>query len=37
MTYVWKSDWIWAYESIWGTIEKFKYANALCVIVIYIN
>lgn len=30
MTYVWKSDWIWAYESIWGTIEKFKYANALC-------
>lgn len=30
MTYVWKSDWIWAYESIWGIIEKFKYANSLC-------
>lgn len=30
MTYVWKSVWIWPYESIWGTVEKFKYANSLC-------
>lgn len=30
MTYVWKSEWIWPYESIWSIIEKFKYANSLC-------
>lgn len=29
MSYVWRSEWIWMYESIWGSIEKFKYANAL--------
>ena len=27
--YVWKNDWILPYESAWGILEKFKYANAL--------
>lgn len=29
MSYAWKPDWIWSYESIWGSIEKFKYANVV--------
>lgn len=26
--YTWNRDWIWPYESPWGVIEKFKFANS---------
>lgn len=29
MAYNWKNNWIWRFESIWCSIEKFKYANEL--------
>lgn len=29
MAYNWKNTWIWKYESIWCSLEKFKYANEL--------
>lgn len=27
--YIWRKEWCWPYESAWGVLEKFKYANAL--------
>lgn len=27
--YIWRKEWCWPYESAWGILEKFKYANAL--------
>lgn len=27
--YIWRREWAWPYESAWGILEKFKYANAL--------
>lgn len=27
--YIWRKKWCWPYESAWGILEKFKYANAL--------
>lgn len=27
--FTWSADWIQKYESPWGIIEKFKYANAV--------
>lgn len=35
MKYNWKSDWIWMYESIWCSIEKFKFSNELTSLDIY--
>lgn len=29
MTYSWKNNWIWKFESIWCSLQKFKYANEL--------
>ncbi len=27
--YVWRPEWCWPYESAWGLLQKFKYANAV--------
>ena len=29
MAYTWNNQWIWKYESIWCSLEKFKYSNEL--------
>lgn len=33
--YNWRSSWRWSYESIWSSLEKFKYANELTGLDIY--
>lgn len=27
--YVWKKEWVYPYESLWGIVEKFKFLNAM--------
>lgn len=29
MAYTWNNKWIWKYESVWCSLEKFKYSNEL--------
>lgn len=35
MSYTWKKEWILNYESPWGILEKFRYANALSINNVY--
>jgi hypothetical protein len=29
VSYIWKKDWLWPYESAWNVLEKFKYINVV--------